>query len=89
MEKINYYDYHDFVQKNKTLYGTIRINGKDKYGMFKTKYNKYSDTTEYRYHTLNGRLGSGGFTMMKAYMLYKNGKLTKVKRECPSLIGVG
>ncbi|HEY0088825.1 MAG TPA: hypothetical protein VGB37_08275 [Candidatus Lokiarchaeia archaeon] len=59
------------------LYGKIELgNYKEKFGMFKLGWNKYSNNETYHYYTLNGRKGSDGFTIKKAYELIQKNQLS-------------
>ncbi len=61
----------------KILYGKINLGDyKEKFGMFKLGWNKYSNSETYHYYTLNGRKGSGGFTVRKAYELIQKNQLS-------------
>ena len=69
-------DYLLFSQEKPSLFGQISVNGKSKIGSFLPLWNKYTNSLVYRYHTSNGRKGQGGFTLMKAYHLFKEGRLS-------------
>ena len=61
--------YLDFLKEKPILYGSITVNSKEKLGFFKPKFNRYSNNIEYQYYTLNGNIGKGGFTMLRAFNL--------------------
>nr|DAL97766.1 MAG TPA: hypothetical protein [Caudoviricetes sp.] len=73
--------YLSFVKERPVLYGNIVVNGVGKFGMFRSTYNPLTNKDEYQYFTLKGKKGTGGFTMDKAYSLYKNKKLTRSKDD--------
>lgn len=61
------------------LYGAIRMdNGQVKFGFFKAKWNKWSNTMCYQYYTMKGNKGAGGFNLAAAYNGYANGSLKVV-----------
>ncbi len=68
--------YKDFVHSPVRLYGQITVNGKSKIGEFRPKWSRYSNQLEYAYFTPKGNKGTGGFTMAKAFQLFKDGRLT-------------
>lgn len=67
--------YRDFVHKPPVLYGQIVVNGRSKIGSFHTRWDKYAGFC-YCYHTERGNRGSGGFTLVRAYNLYRSGLLS-------------
>jgi hypothetical protein len=73
--------YRSFIKTTPVLYGTITVNGKPKFGEFRSEYNPKTNKNEYRYYTLNGKKGQGGFTHDKAFALYKSGKLKTNKSD--------
>ena len=73
--------YVSFIKSTPVLYGTITVNGKTKFGEFRSEYNPLTNKNEYRYYSLKGKRGQGGFTHEKAYALLKSGKLKTDKKE--------
>jgi len=73
---MNMNNFLEFAKKPPILEGSICVNGKQKEGIFKPKWNKWSNTLCYQYYTFNDRMGSGGFTLMKAYKLLELNVLT-------------
>lgn len=67
--------YIQFIKLTPILYGQIHVNGHIKIGSFRSTWNKYTNSFQYLYFTPNGNKGSGGFTLTKAYQLYKANKL--------------
>jgi hypothetical protein len=57
------------------LKGNIFVNGRNKSGIFKPEWNKYSNSVCYRYYTYKGHRGEGGFTLSRAYYYFENGTL--------------
>lgn len=72
--------YLQFVQDKPVLIGYIRVNNRIKYGMFLPEWSKYSNSMIYAYHTTKGNKGVGGFTLDRAYNLFKAGVL-KLKEQ--------
>lgn len=68
----------------KILYGDITVNGKTKTGSFRLMYNRYSDRTEYLYHTPKGYKGTGGFTVARAMYLLENNRLSTEPPKDPT-----
>lgn len=73
--------YVSFLKQKPVLYGNITVNGVGKFGMFRATYNPLTNKDDYQFYTLKGKKGKGGFTMDKAYSLFKNGKLTRSKDD--------
>lgn len=72
--------YLQFVHYKPVLAGYIRVNGRLKYGTFMPEWSKYSNSMIYSYHTTKGNKGTGGFTLDRAYNLFKGGAL-KLKEQ--------
>lgn len=68
--------YTEFCKEKPILYGTIRVDGKNKIGSFKPLYNPHSNSIAYHYYTFNGNAGHGGFTLRKAYDLFSKNRLS-------------
>lgn len=68
--------YAQFSEQKPTLWGSILVNRKVKFGKFLPRWNKYSNSLNYMYFTETGNRGSGGFTLRKAYELLCNGSLS-------------
>lgn len=68
-------DYLTFAKETPVLYGQIAVKGKYKIGAFKPVWSRFSNSLIYQYYTANGRKGTGGFTLMKAYYLFQNSRL--------------
>lgn len=58
------------------LYGWALCNGAQKIGTFKPKYNKYTNTIQYRYYTERGNIGQCGFSLKRGYELLTKGQLS-------------
>lgn len=71
----SFLSYRDFVHDPPVLYGWIVVNGKSKVGSFRTRWDKYAGFC-YCYYTERGNRGSGGFTLGRAYDLYRSGFLS-------------
>jgi len=69
-------DFIEFAHKPMKLYGQITVNGKSKIGEFKPEWSRYSNQLEYQYYTPNGRKGTGGFTLKRAFDLFNAGRLS-------------
>lgn len=67
--------YRDFIHAPPVLYGQIIVNGHCKIGSFHVRRDKYSGFC-YCYYTERGNRGSGGFSLGKAYSLYRMGILS-------------
>lgn len=67
--------YRNFIHDLPVLYGQITVNGHCKVGSFRARWDKYSGFY-YCYHTERGYRGSGGFSLGKAYSLYRIGFLS-------------
>ncbi|WP_373103526.1 hypothetical protein [Phocaeicola plebeius] len=72
--------YLQVVHYKPVLAGYIRVNGRLKYGTFMPEWSKYSNSMIYSYHTTKGNKGTGGFTLDRAYNLFKGGAL-KLKEQ--------
>lgn len=68
--------YSEFANKKPVLYGQIMDNGKSKIGSFQADWQAITNSVVYFYHTHEGNKGKGGFTLMKAYQLFKAGRLS-------------
>jgi hypothetical protein len=65
----------EFMHEKPILKGNIFVNGRNKSGIFKPEWNKYSNSVCYRYYTYKGHRGEGGFTLSRAYYYFENGTL--------------
>ena len=70
-------NYIEFAKKPVRLYGAITVSGKSKIGQFRPVWNRWTNSLEYGYFTPNGRKGSGGFTLKRAYDLFLSGIITE------------
>lgn len=69
-------DYSTFVKRPPVLYGQITVNGKSKIGSFRAEWNPLMNALTYRHYSPNGRKGTGGFTLWKAFVLLNNERLS-------------
>ena len=72
-------NYIEFSSQRPVLAGSITVNGRNKGGIFKAEYNRWSNSIDYAYYTEKGNKGKGGFTLKRAFALMNAGilKLTK------------
>jgi hypothetical protein len=66
-------EYLSFIKDLPVLHGQITVNGKCKIGHFKAEWDSKTNSMTYKYYTHNGRKGTGGFSLQRAYSLFKNG----------------
>lgn len=69
-------DYITFAKEKPTLYGQIVVKNKAQIGHFKTIWDPLTNSCVYWYFTPKGRKGKGGFTLKRAYDLFKSGGLS-------------
>jgi hypothetical protein len=67
--------YAEFAHVKPELAGCIVVNENAKEGFFRPKWNHYANALHYQYYTKNGRKGTGGFTLGRAYALFQAGRL--------------
>jgi hypothetical protein len=68
--------YIEFTKKPPVLYGQITVNGKSKIGSFRAEWNHLMNALTYQYYSPNGRKGTGGFSLWKAFVLLNNNQLS-------------
>ena len=69
-------DFLTFAKEKPVLYGQMILNNKCKIGQFKGEYQSLSNSVIYQYYTHAGNKGQGGFSLIKAYKLFKAGRLS-------------
>lgn len=68
--------YSAFAAQKPVLYGQIMHNNKSKIGSFRPVWQGLSNSLIYAYHLPNGKKSTGGFTLKRAFDLFKAGRLT-------------
>ncbi|NDV68637.1 hypothetical protein [Dysgonomonas sp. 25] len=69
--------YFEFIKEKPTLYGsTTDQNYKQRIGTYQPCFNKYTNTMCYFFMAKNGRKTQYGFTLKRAFHLFRFGKLS-------------